>query len=250
MSNTASTPSSPPAQTTGSGEATINQAALPPYIKAIAMRNAKKRFFVPSSENSFGGIPYPYVMIDNGCSSLLLPFPGVDVLRAFIGPEYNWKISSSGGNGAVNSVILLIKHFEDTSIGDIKLAGKRVCSLPFLRIHLNTTTAGQVIGMGKLRGGNLTRIQAFVAMNSPPKPRRHVLLGQMVLNDFISVQHRSSFVICSELPTRQDMSDVHELLNDIEKPDGFDDLEDDDHDGDGDFEEINDPWEEEELMDE
>ena len=72
----------------------------------------------------------------------------------------------------------------------------------------------------------------------------------MVLNDFISVQHRSSFVICSELPTRQDMSDVHELLNDIEKPDGFDDLGDDDHDGDGDFEEINDPWKEEELMDE
>lgn len=256
MNTTPATPSSPPAETTGLDEATnprtaaINQAASPSNIMAIAMKNAKKRFFVPSSENSFGGIPYSNVMIDNGCSSLLLPFPGVDVLQAFAGGDYVWKIRSSGGTGAVNCVVLLIKHFENPSIGDIKLAGKHVCSLPFLRIHLNTTTAGQVIEMGKLTGGNLKKIQAFVAMNYPPKPRHHVLLGQMVLDDFISVQHRNSFVICSELPTRQAMMDVHQLLNDIEKPDGFDDLEDDDHDGDGDFEEFYDPWEEEELMDE
>ena len=66
----------------------------------------------------------------------------------------------------------------------------------------------------------------------------------------IAVQHRNAFVICSELPSAQDMTRVHQVLNDLDKPEGFDDLEDDDHDADADFEDHFDPWEEEELMDE
>jgi hypothetical protein len=230
--------------------AVILRANLPPYIKALALRNSKKRFFVPSSMNSFGGISYPNVMIDNGCSSLLLPYPGMEALQAFSSNDFIWKIGSSGGTGPVNSVVLLIKHYENPSVGFINLAGSNVMPLPYLRIHLNTQTAQEVIDSNRVTNDNLTKLQEYVAMNYPPKTRHHVLLGQMVLDEMISVQHRSAFVLCSELPSAQDMARVHQVLNNLEKPEHFDELEDDDHDGDADFEENFDPWEEEELMDE
>jgi len=231
--------------------AVICRANLPPYIKALAMRNHKKRFFIPSLMNSFGGIPYRNVMIDNGCSTLLLPYPGMEALQAFSSKDFIWKIGSSGGTtGPVNSVVLLIKHYENPSVGFINLAGSNVMALPYLRIHLNTETAREIINSNRVTNDNLTKLRDYVAMNYPPKIRQHFLLGQMVLDELISEQHRNAFVICSELPSAQDMARVHQVLNDLDKPEGFDDLEDDDHDGDADFEENFDPWEEEELVDE
>lgn len=188
-------------------------------------------------------------MIDNGCSSLLLPYPGMDALQDFSSNDFIWKIGSSCGTGHVNSVTLMIKHYENP-VGWINLAGSDVMPLPFLRIHLSTDDAQEVIDSNRFNDDNLTKLQEYVAMKYPPKPRHHVLLGQMVLDKMISVQHNNAFIICSQLPSAKDMASVHQVLNVLEKPEHFDEWEDDDHDGDADFEENFDPWEEEVLMDE
>ena len=70
------------------------------------------------------------------------------------------------------------------------------------------------------------------------------------LDKMISVQHNKAFIICSQLPSAKDMASVHQVLNVLEKLEHFDEWEDDDHDGDADFEENFDPWDEEVLMDE
>ena len=71
-------------------------------VLAAAVKNAKRRFSIPSTENYFGGIQYENAMIDNGCNSLLLPFPltNLDALRKFEGADFSWEIAYSQGTGA------------------------------------------------------------------------------------------------------------------------------------------------------
>ena len=231
----------------------LNQAGLPSHIKAVAMRNAKKRFFVPSSDNTFGAICFTRALVDSGRSTVLLPCPGRAILESLARDECLWRVGSSSGVGLVDSVVLMIKHCENDLVGGVKLAGLDVMPLPHCRIHLNSAQAAEVIAMGKSQGASLTKIQPFAAADCPNnKPRHHVLLGQTVLDRFISVQHRNAFVMCTDMPSAQDMMEIHQLLNTLEKPPGFDLCEDDDHDGDFDWdrEEFCDPWSEDELMDE
>jgi hypothetical protein len=47
-------------------------------VIGVAYRNGRHHFFVPSKTNTFCGITYPYLMVDSGCNSLLLPFPQQD----------------------------------------------------------------------------------------------------------------------------------------------------------------------------
>ena len=81
---------------------------LPSCVIGLCYRNRKHRFYIPSKENTFCGISYPYVMVDSGCNSFLLPFPqketengGFEVdtaaLKPFLGDEFKWSISSRGG---------------------------------------------------------------------------------------------------------------------------------------------------------
>jgi hypothetical protein len=51
---------------------------LPGGVIGVAYRNGRHHFFVPSKTNTFCGITYPYLMVDSGCNSLLLPFPQQD----------------------------------------------------------------------------------------------------------------------------------------------------------------------------
>eukprot|EP00339_Tiarina_fusa_P017230 CAMPEP_0117010290 /NCGR_PEP_ID=MMETSP0472-20121206/9108_1 /TAXON_ID=693140 ORGANISM="Tiarina fusus, Strain LIS" /NCGR_SAMPLE_ID=MMETSP0472 /ASSEMBLY_ACC=CAM_ASM_000603 /LENGTH=63 /DNA_ID=CAMNT_0004712787 /DNA_START=20 /DNA_END=208 /DNA_ORIENTATION=+ len=45
--------------------------SLQEQILAVAVKNARARFFIPSTDNHFCGLQYDYVMIDSGCNSVL-----------------------------------------------------------------------------------------------------------------------------------------------------------------------------------
>ena len=53
-----------------------------PLVLSFAARNQQGRFYIPTTNNSFGD------MIDSGCSTLLLPFPLAGGLPLFLGPTY------------------------------------------------------------------------------------------------------------------------------------------------------------------
>lgn len=158
---------------------------------------------------------------------MLLPFPGEDALLPFASDDYIWKIGGSRGMGPVNSVTL--------TIGTMRLANKPVMELPGLRFHLSTASAGTVLNMGRVQTQmSLSRLQNFLQQNRPSRERHHVLLGQTLLDTVVSVQSGAAFVIAQggHIPTAADITRVHQVLAGIEKPEGFDDLEDEDHDGD------------------
>mmetsp|Transcript_30498 Transcript_30498/g.55184 ORF Transcript_30498/g.55184 Transcript_30498/m.55184 type:complete len:193 (-) Transcript_30498:222-800(-) len=109
-----------------------------PNVLCFAARNRRGRFDIPCKRNSFGGVPVDNVLLDSGCSSLLLPYP----FENGFPPELmdpalcNWVVSSSRGTGAVHSPVLKIKKY----IGGFPctLADKEQSLLTLLRFHLGS----------------------------------------------------------------------------------------------------------------
>lgn len=238
-------------------EARVNR--LPHGVLAVAARNKRNRFFIPDTNNSFGGISFDYVMMDSGCSSILLPFPpDPTVLEAFSGEQYRWQISFSRGAGAVGSLVLKIQPHAQEIGGtfSIELAGKaQPFKFPFLRIHLGSAAVTALLPNPKLGINNRGRLQTFLDQlgGHEAKERRHVLLGQLYFQSvFFSAQVGGVIValpLTCENITKSLMFQCSETaLTLAESVEGFDDLEDDDHDGDD--EEYRFSWDWDDCVDE
>ena len=46
-----------------------------PHVLGFAARNQRGRFYIPSKTNQLGSVPVDHILLDKGCSTLLLPFP-------------------------------------------------------------------------------------------------------------------------------------------------------------------------------
>ena len=218
------------------------RAGLPVRVKAVAYRNAKKRYFVPSKANYFGGIHFEYVMIDNGCNSTLYPFKEA-VMTRFSGAEFKWKIKYSTGIGAVKSPTLVVKLGSTANFCEVILAGSvPLHSTNSMRFHLGTESAALLQNSPKLSTSNkakltsfLTRMGATVSLE-----RSHVLLGQHYLQTVTSIQRGYLFLMCDydlPFPTMDEIDAVEALVEPLlDEFEEFDDLEDEDHDVDDDEE--------------
>ena len=83
-------------QRTGGGDEEQQRRLLPVGVLAVAAMNNRSRLFIPGKENFFAGIRYEFVMIDNGCNSLLLPFPEpASQLEQFRDVLFSWSVSHS-----------------------------------------------------------------------------------------------------------------------------------------------------------
>ena len=218
------------------------QAGLPIRIKAVACRNMKKRYFLPSKANYFGGIHYEYVMVDNGCNTMLYPFHP-EVLTRFAGSDFTWKINFTRGVGAVKSPTLVVRKLSTASFCEVVLAGSDpLLSTNSMRFHLGTQSATTLSTHGKLSSGNRAKLAEFLdAMGGiVSDERRHVLLGQQLLQTVVSIQRGPLYLMCNfdlPFPTLQEVAAVEQLVEPLlEEFEEFDDLEDEDHDIDDDEE--------------
>lgn len=209
-------------------------------VYVIARRNKRTRFFLPSKLNYFGGFVVEPVMIDNGCSSLLLPLKDGDLqqlLQIFPKEKHQWKVGTSKGVSG-NSLTLVITP----SIGKIELRLcsdflKNTCSVSFLRFHLCTEDAEKILSDEEFKFVQRTPKDALFLKNSAKIERRtHALLGQSVLSDiFSAIQHKDILVIVNPAEFQLDWNSLYSLSNytnrdESELPSGFQDLEDEDHD--------------------
>ena len=209
----------------------------------MAFRNEKNRFFIPSKANYFGGLKYDFVMIDNGCNSILLPYKN-EVATTFRGPEYNWKIPRPAGTGAVKCPTLVIKRGDERAFAPMRLAGSdELILLKSLRFHLGSASAAALQDHAKLSTSNKAKLTSFLTSmgGSVSVERQHVLLGQAYLKTVTSVQHGSVYMMCDfnmDFPTKAEHDIVVNLVEPmvVEDFEGFDALEDEDHNGDDDEE--------------
>ncbi|CAB9507023.1 expressed unknown protein [Seminavis robusta] len=216
---------------------------LPEDVLAVGLRNDKKRFFVPSGDNSFAGIAYQNVMIDSGCNSLLLPFPqdGISALTAFQTNEFFWEISWSAGVGVINPPSLLI-YCQETNedVGNLVLADRQVVPLKMLRFHLGSASARTLLDSGILVAAEATKLEQFLADLDPrvSDERNCVLLGQAVFSQVFSLQAGKLLLIAKRgyFPVKEDFRAAWSVIRSFEgqglMPNNFHDLDDEDHNGD------------------
>jgi hypothetical protein len=228
---------------------------LPQHIYAVAARNARNRFFIPSKTNHFAGMRYDYVMIDNGCNTFRLPF-NEECMTLFRGEMYQWQIAQSRGTGAVKSPTLIITIAGGVSpLGSMSLAGSGpLLQLTRLRFHLGTESARLLSSHAKLSDNSRTILTIFLSQmgNRVSPERHHVLLGQAYLKTVLSLQLGGIIMMgdATVFPTLSDYNRVAGLLEALREdfPE-FDDLEDEDHDEDADeeylqYEDIDEPVDE------
>lgn len=224
----------------GHGRRGVSTRSLPDGVIAVAAMNNRSRLFVPGMDNIFAGIFYPYVMVDSGCNSLLLPFPeDVTVLDPFEGTRYDWTVSLSRGTGAVRSPTLTIKSKLLPSIGDMKLS-LMSSSVPLLRLrfHMTKQASQLLLGKEKIDDNGKAILRDFIVAvgDGESKVRTHVLLGQLFLASYVSVQSNPVFMICEKSyngPLQEDLNAVWDIVKPmVDAFENFHDLEDEDHDGD------------------
>jgi len=207
------------------------------------MRNKKNRFFLASTQNYFGNWKVDAVMLDSGCNSMLLPLQHDQislVKNSFPVADFKWKIRSSLGV-ASQSLTLIIsardqsKKFAIELCRDIRVDCVSHCDS--IRFHLSNAVMSELKNCTYLTGVDRQKLTNFVQSGFKSRERKHALLGQAVMKYYPSIQYQSLYVIFhSEKHRILDLYDITYIDTFIEEwaelPEGFDDLEDEDHDGD------------------
>jgi hypothetical protein len=211
------------------------QAGLPFGIKAVACRNEKKCYFLPSKANYFGGICYEYVMVDSGCNTMLYPFH-FEVLTRFAGAEFTWKIDFLCGVRPVKPPTLVVRLGNMTNFCEVALAGSDpLLSTNSMRFHLGTQSARILATHGKILAPDQAKLAEFLNVMGDvvSDERRHVLLGQQFLQTVVAIQRGPLYLMCDyflPFPTLDEMRAVYRLVDPLlEEFEEFDDLKDEDH---------------------
>jgi len=213
----------------------------------FASMNKRFRFFIPSKDNYFGGVPVEYVMIDSGCNSILLPLPeSLEFLeKTFVEPQYSWRIRT--GKGVSGSSLCL---YITAVIGKIQVSihGKAVAEVDRLRFHLSSEDVKNLSACSALDITQKDLIVQFFQTHVVSR-RKHALLGQDILRFHLCVQTRDCFIVlnptCDSIPVSVRYLNALLVQESVKSTNAwtkeFEDLEDDDHDGDDEMQFIDDP---------
>eukprot|EP01127_Copromyxa_protea_P009514 TRINITY_DN2253_c0_g1_i1.p1 TRINITY_DN2253_c0_g1~~TRINITY_DN2253_c0_g1_i1.p1 ORF type:complete len:253 (-),score=23.07 TRINITY_DN2253_c0_g1_i1:62-820(-) len=203
--------------------------------------NTHKRFFVVGDHNTIGGLPFPYLMIDSGCNTMLLPAPTdwTQLNRDYPTPAYLWLIGKGKGVGG-KSPVISIKPI-DGSLLDVTFDGTKVGEIDHLRFSLSNEDLPSLLACPHISPA-MQKSATKMLTQHPLKPRQHGLVGQGLLyqflyfqlDDFIAVLDRSvaqKLIPVSLLDLIGELAQIHRswLSDNLETLNA---LEDDDHTGD------------------
>ena len=213
------------------------------HVLCFAARNRRGRFYIPVTNNDFGGILVDHVLLDSGCSTLLLPFPlTAGFPNVFCTSRYFWTVSSSRGPGAIHSPVLKIK----LRLGGefpLTLANKEQPPLAILRFHIGSQAANMLLNTHHYRAmldaNSVTKLNDFRgALGDRTSPERtYALLGQSNFSRVMYCQLGDVAIALSrDFDGCQNILDIMAQYERKMAPlvaafDRFHDLEDDDGDG-------------------
>lgn len=199
----------------------------------IAKVNKKKKFFAASKHNDFGGWQVENMMVDTGCSSVLLPLRENEVLQIFekFKPtEYRFDINESIHAAHTLKVTKRMGRIDARLCADVL---KETIALPFLRFHLCRSDLELLTSHPALTSEQHAMI-ATALPSANTKRRAYGIIGQSILFDpHVLFQLYVTAVLVD--PTRFALSSWPALLayEDVcaRLPENVDELGDD-HDGD------------------
>ena len=214
---------------------------VPHGVEFISLMNRRKRFFLPSSKNSFGGVRVRKVLCDSGCSSLLLPIENPDIMKEIFSKfdeGYTFSVSESA-NVSGHSVCLVIESQSPTDYFKVNLCedimGASNILIKRLRFSLCSDDIDTIKETYIERFRQLDRQRIFSG-TGPLKRRTHALLGQDIMFGFCLIKYRRVELYVNpkyyKFPKNfEELQDQTESMeNQLRKvlPECFDDWEDDD----------------------
>ena len=215
---------------------------IPKGVSFFSLMNQRKRFYLPSSKNIFGGFKVSRVLCDSGCSSLLLPITSPESLKAIFdlfGVDCKFSIKGSRNVGG-KSACLVVEYMKSQRRFEVNLCydimGITVIYTKRIRFSLCREDI-ETIQNSDLSRYDPASVACLASLTGPEQRRRtHALLGQDILSEFTLLKHGhvELYVDPSEytLPasfqelTNQTISLEMQLRKDL--PESFDDWEDDD----------------------
>ena len=218
---------------------------VPDGIAFISLMNPRKRFFLPSSKNTFGDIKVGRVLCDSGCSSMLLPIESaetlIEIFQRFEDTNYIFSLKGSANVGGT-STCLVVEHIGSNERFTVHLCHDIMghannMSTKRLRFSLcqNDIKTIQTTKTYCARFSSLCLDRLKIA-TGPIKRRTHALLGQDILSEYCLIKYRdveiyvdpSKYTLPRNFRVLRDQNEslANQLRRDL--PDNFDDWEDDD----------------------
>lgn len=186
-----------------------------PSVLFYALCNARKRYFIPSKENYFGGIKIEYCTLDSGANSMLLPCNQAILSQITMkfddNPRFKWDICPSGGFGALSSPILSIMDYGPGFEIELSKDDSNYCTkLEYLRFHLGYDDAKSLLAAKNLQTDivSLKCLNEFISLCDAVKAavkcakigerRKHGLIGQTILHKNIVIQEKNVMMVLSQ----------------------------------------------------
>jgi hypothetical protein len=214
--------------------------SVPDGLFFLAMMNTKRRYFLPSTQNYFGGVRVKRVLCDSGCSTILLPKEVGELDSIFVEHQSkcDFEITSSTNVGGRSPCLSVKPRGPSASITIILC--KDILDCPEIKIEkLRFSLCTEDVDTIKLKYNNCFSAADMLLIDkdgAPKKRRTHAVLGQAVLHGLTLVKYNNCELYLDatiyKLPTdfRELAFQIRELTEPIKVllPEDINDWEDDD----------------------
>eukprot|EP01039_Chlorochromonas_danica_P006767 gene6767-7477_t len=159
----------------------------------VSVMNHRKRFFLPSTKNTFHGIKARRLLSDSGCSSVLLPIDDIPQLENIFKVFSNEISYISRGKGVDGDHLSLVFYRLKPTF-EVKLCSDILTSptiyVDKIRFSLCTEDMSHILANypNSFVGEDIEVMQRMVEKNSCSKRRSHGLVGQDILSQFCSLK--------------------------------------------------------------
>lgn len=208
----------------------------------VSKINHRNRCFIPSTKNFFAGVQVKKVLVNSGCSSILLPIEENSLYNLFqLFPRDKFTASIGGSNDVGGGSLVLLF----CSIGRISFEVKlcqdivghdEALAIKTLRFSLCSEDSSAILQSQELRNrfGTAEIQKLELSMSRNIARRSHALLGQSVLKElscikFSIVEFYVNAALYHPISWKDISLDTARLLSQLVPPDGFEDWVDDDN---------------------
>jgi len=175
-------------------------------VHCIFLRNARMRFFIPSTKNFFGGFQSKTCLHDSGCCSHLIGVPSrkdlQEILRLFPPKSPDLRIAFEISKGVAGTHLVMTVKINKASnqipvvlCSDL-LPGQGLFGMESLRFYLCSEDAEYLSSSGDLTRVQQILLDSRVKIVSPNTKRRmHTLIGQDILRHPASITFEHTVVL-------------------------------------------------------
>eukprot|EP01119_Soliformovum_irregulare_P022269 TRINITY_DN758_c0_g1_i3.p1 TRINITY_DN758_c0_g1~~TRINITY_DN758_c0_g1_i3.p1 ORF type:complete len:158 (-),score=25.46 TRINITY_DN758_c0_g1_i3:529-1002(-) len=120
-----------------------------------AAQGKKDRYFLPSQQNDICGVPIPHLLVDTGCSSILLPVANLNELQSILDTFKHCILSlhPGGGIAALPTLVLRVTAPKHQSLPLVLCQdlGGVTFDIPYVRYHLSLEDANYLSQLKDLK---------------------------------------------------------------------------------------------------